>query len=307
MIIRKGSENMAYRDYMVRGITENEEVRAFAVTSRDTVEKARKAHGTMNVATAALGRTLTAGLLMNHMLKNEDDLLTIQFRGDGPLGGITVTADSTGGVKGYVNNPYVLLPLKENGHLDVGSAVGKGTLTVIRDLNLRETHSGTIAIQTGEIAEDLTMYFAESEQVPSSIGLGVMVSPSDHHVIQSGGFMIQLMPDASEETIRRIEENLTGLRDVTEMLSEGMTPEQMLETVLGGLGVRIIGTMPVAFRCGCSRERVHKVLRMLGKDELDDMIREKKPAELVCHFCGTQYAVSISELEEIRASLGDNA
>ncbi|MGI6211293.1 MAG: Hsp33 family molecular chaperone HslO [Anaerovoracaceae bacterium] len=289
---------MTYQDHMISAITEDGQIRAFAVTTRDLVEEARRRHGTMNVATAALGRTLSAGLLMSPMLKNDQDLLSIEIRGDGPLGGITVTVDSHGNVKGYVLNPLVQMPLNERGHLDVGGAVGKGTLTVIRDLNLKETHSGTVELHSGEIAEDLTWYFAESEQVPSSVGLGVRVAP-DHHVLHAGGFLIQLMPGATEETICTLEENLAATRDVTEMMDSGMTLEEILKSLLSGFEVRFTGTMPVQFHCSCSRQRVLHALALLGKDELQEIVRDQKPQELVCHFCGERYEISVREMEEI--------
>ena len=286
-------------DYMIRGIAGNNEIRCFAVTGRDLVEKARAAHGTSPVATAALGRTMMGALMMSDMLKNDDDLLTIRFDGDGPLGSIVVTADHHGNVKGYVQQPLVMLPLKADGHLDVGRAVGKGTLTVIRDLDMKDTYNGQIAIHSGEIADDLTHYFAESEQIPSSVGLGVLVD-TDHTVKKAGGFLIQLMPFASEETISRLEKNLSSIRYVTEMLEDGMTPEDMLREVLKGFDdLRITDKTKVQFHCNCSRDRVSRALSLLGEKELTSMIEEKKPVELSCSFCGRKYAFSVAELEEI--------
>lgn len=284
---------------MIRGIAGNNEIRCFAVTGRDLVEKARAAHGTSPVATAALGRTMMGALMMSDMLKNDDDLLTIRFDGDGPLGSIVVTADHHGNVKGYVQQPLVMLPLKADGHLDVGRAVGKGTLTVIRDLDMKDTYNGQIAIHSGEIADDLTHYFAESEQIPSSVGLGVLVD-TDHTVKKAGGFLIQLMPFASEETISRLEKNLSSIRYVTEMLEDGMTPEDMLREVLKGFDdLRITDKTKVQFHCNCSRDRVSRALSLLGEKELTSMIEEKKPVELSCSFCGRKYAFSVAELEEI--------
>ncbi len=286
-------------DYMIRGIAGNNEIRCFAVTGRDLVEKARAAHGTSPVATAALGRTMMGALMMSDMLKNDDDLLTIRFDGDGPLGSIVVTADHHGNVKGYVQQPLVMLPLKADGHLDVGRAVGKGTLTVIRDLDMKDTYNGQIAIHSGEIADDLTHYFAESEQIPSSVGLGVLVD-TDHTVKKAGGFLIQLMPFASEETISRLEKNLSSIRYVTEMLEDGMTPEDMLREALKGFDdLRITDKTKVQFHCNCSRDRVSRALSLLGEKELTLMIEEKKPVELSCSFCGRKYAFSVAELEEI--------
>ena len=287
-------------DYMIRGIAANNEIRCFAVTGRDLVEKARVSHGTSPVATAALGRTMMGALMMSDMLKNDDDLLTIRFDGDGPLGSIVVTGDRHGNVKGYVQQPLVMLPLKADGHLDVGGAVGKGMLTVIRDLDMKNSYNGQIAIHSGEIADDLTHYFAESEQIPSSVGLGVLVD-TDYTVKKAGGFLIQLMPFASEETISRLETNLNAIPYVTDMMEAGLTPEGMLEKVLNGFDdLRITDKMPVQFHCNCSRDRVRRALALIGADELKSMIAEGKPAELSCQFCGQKYTFSTQELEEIR-------
>lgn len=294
-------KNRKQNDYMIRGIAANNEIRCFAITGRDLVDKARLSHGTSPVATAALGRTMMGALMMSDMLKNDDDLLTIRFDGDGPLGSIVVTADHHGNVKGYVQQPLVMLPLKADGHLDVGRAVGKGTLTVIRDLDLKDTYNGQIAIHSGEIADDLTHYFAESEQIPSSVGLGVLVD-TDHTVKKAGGFLIQLMPFASDETISRLENNLSAIRYVTEMLEDGMTPEDMLREALNGFDdLRITDTTEVQFFCNCSRDRVSRALALLGDEELASMIRDQKPVELSCSFCGRKYEFSVAELEQIKA------
>lgn len=294
-------KNRKQNDYMIRGIAANNEIRCFAITGRDLVDKARLSHGTSPVATAALGRTMMGALMMSDMLKNDDDLLTIRFDGDGPLGSIVVTADHHGNVKGYVQQPLVMLPLKADGHLDVGRAVGKGTLTVIRDLDLKDTYNGQIAIHSGEIADDLTHYFAESEQIPSSVGLGVLVD-TDHTVKKAGGFLIQLMPFASDETISRLENNLSAIRYVTEMLEDGMTPEDMLREALNGFDdLRITDTTEVQFFCNCSRDRVSRALALLGDEELTSMISDQKPVELSCSFCGRKYAFSVAELEQIKA------
>lgn len=294
-------KNRKQNDYMIRGIAANNEIRCFAITGRDLVDKARLSHGTSPVAAAALGRTMMGALMMSDMLKNDDDLLTIRFDGDGPLGSIVVTADHHGNVKGYVQQPLVMLPLKADGHLDVGRAVGKGTLTVIRDLDLKDTYNGQIAIHSGEIADDLTHYFAESEQIPSSVGLGVLVD-TDHTVKKAGGFLIQLMPFASDETISRLENNLSAIRYVTEMLEDGMTPEDMLREALNGFDdLRITDTTEVQFFCNCSRDRVSRALALLGDEELTSMIRDQKPVELSCNFCGRKYEFSVAELEQIKA------
>lgn len=286
-------------DYMIRATAANAQIRAFAVTSRELVEYAREAHDLSPVAAAALGRTMSAALMMADMLKGPQDLLTIKIDGDGPLGGILVTADNNGGVKGYVDNPGADLPNKVAGHLDVGGAVGRGTLTVIRDLGLKDPYVGQIAIQTGEIAEDITYYFAVSEQIPSSVGLGVLVNRSEKKILQAGGFIVQLMPFAEEETIAKLEQNLKGIEPVTTMLSAGDTPEQMLEKVLGGLNLVVTDKMPVAFRCNCGKERYERALVLLGTDEVKKIVDEGEPIEIRCQFCGKRYRFSTEELKAV--------
>ncbi len=285
-------------DYMIRATAADQQIRAFAATTRQTVEQARKYHNTSPVATAALGRLLSAGAMMGAMMKGEKDLLTIQVKGDGPIGSVTVTADSSGGVKGYAANPQVLLPANLAGKLDVGGAVGKGTLRVIKDLGLKEPYTGQCELQTGEIGDDLTYYFAVSEQVPSSVGLGVLLN-KENTVRQAGGFIIQLMPFTSEEVIRRLEEKLAGLHSVTALLDQGMTPEDMLNELLGEFGVEITDTVPVEYRCNCSRERIEKALISIGKKELQEMISEGKTIEVNCQFCGKSYSVTVEELQEL--------
>lgn len=275
-------------DYIVRATAANAQIRAFACTARDTVETARTAHNTSPVVTAALGRLLSAGAMMGSMLKGEKDILTLQIKSDGPIRGITVTADSRGRVKGYAEVPDVILPANAAGKLDVGGAVGSGILSVIKDMGLKEPYAGQTLLQTGEIAEDLTYYFATSEQVPSSVGLGVLMN-RDNTVRQAGGFIIQLMPFVEDAVIDRLEENLKKLRSVTTMLDEGNTPEQMLELVLEGLSVEVTDTMPAAFACDCSRERVEKALVSLGRKELQDMIDEGEGITVNCHFCNKDY------------------
>lgn len=285
-------------DYMVRATAADHQIRAFAATTGNLVECARAAHNTSPVATAALGRTLTAGVMMGSMMKSREDMLTIQVRGDGPLGGITVTADSLGNVKGYVHNPGVLLPPNAKGKLDVGGAVGKGTLRVIKDMGMKEPYAGQTALQTGEIAEDLTYYFATSEQVPSSVGLGVLME-RDNTVRQAGGFILQLMPFTQESVIKALEQKLSQVTSVTAMLDAGQTPEGILEELLGDLGLEINETMPVRFSCNCSHERVEKALISVGKKELQEMIGEGEPVELNCHFCGKSYTFSVEELKNL--------
>lgn len=285
-------------DYIIRATAADHQIRAFGATTRELVEYARAAHNTSPVATAALGRLLSAGVMMGSMMKGEQDLLTLQIRGDGPLGGITVTADSRGSVKGYVNNPDVLLPANAKGKLDVGGAVGKGLLSVIKDMGLKEPYVGQTALQTGEIAEDLTYYFATSEQVASCVGLGVLME-RDNTVKQAGGFIIQLMPFTEEKIIDALEKKLTSISPVTSMLDAGMMPEQILEEILGEFGMEVNDTIPARFACNCSRERVEKALISVGRREIREMISDGKPVELNCHFCGSSYTFSVKDLETI--------
>ena len=285
------------KDYIVRATAANGQVRVFAATTREVVETAREHHNTSPVATAALGRLLTAGAMMGSMMKNDTDMLTIQIRGDGPLGGITVTADSHANVKGYVNNPDVVLPPK-NGKLDVGGAVGIGLIQVIKDLGLKEPYSGQTILVTSEIAEDLTYYFANSEQVPSSVGLGVLME-KDNTVKCAGGFIIQMMPFATDETISQIEENLKNVTSVTNLLEQGYTPEQLLETLLGNVGLDITDTIPTQFYCNCSKERVEQAVVSVGKKDIQEMIDEGKPIEVKCFFCNTAYQYTVEELKQI--------
>lgn len=286
-------------DYLVRATAADAQVRAFAVTARDTVETARAAHDTSPVMTAALGRLLCAGAMMGSMMKGEADILTLQVQGDGPAGGLTVTADSKGRVKGYAVNPQVILPPNSQGKLDVGGAVGTGTLRVIKDLGLKEPYVGQTRLQTGEIAEDLTYYFAASEQVPSSVGLGVLME-KNNTVKQVGGFIVQLMPFAEEKVIEKLEANLSRIHSVTKLLEDGNSPEQILGILLEGMDMEILSDMPVEFYCNCSRERVAKALYSIGKKEMDEMIRDGEPIEVKCHFCNTAYQFSVEDLIQIR-------
>ena len=284
-------------DYIVRATAADNQIRAFAATTRDMVETAREHHETSPVATAALGRLLTAGAMMGSMMKNDTDMLTLQIRADGPLGGITVTADAHGDVKGYVLNPEVMLPPK-NGKLDVGGAVGIGLLNVIKDMGLKEPYVGQTILVTSEIAEDLTYYFANSEQVPSSVGLGVLME-KDNTVRRAGGFIIQLMPFAEDKTIDKLEENLKKVTSVTELLDKGYTPEQLLEELLGDLGLEITDTIPTRFYCNCSKERVEQAVVSIGRKDIQEMIDEGEDIEVKCHFCNTAYKYTIDELKEI--------
>ena len=285
-------------DYIIRATAAEGQIRAFAATTRDLVEAARDAHNTSPVATAALGRLLTAGAMMGSMMKNDTDMLTLQVRGDGPLGGITVTADSKGDVKGYVNHPDVMLPPK-NGKLDVGGAVGIGLLQVIKDMGLKEPYSGQTILVSSEIAEDLTYYFATSEQVPSAVGLGVLVNP-DRSVRQAGGFIIQLMPFTPDDVVDRLEKKITEIASVTEMLEDGKTPEEILELILGEFGLEINDTVDAAFQCDCSKERVSRAIATLSRKDLDDIVSDGESIEVKCQFCNKAYHFDIDELKEMR-------
>ena len=285
-------------DYIVRATAADNQIRAFAATTKELVEKARAAHDTSPVATAALGRLLTGGVMMGVMMKGEKDLLTLQVKGDGPIGGITVTADSQGHVKGYVENPEVLLPANALGKLDVGGAVGNGMLRVIKDMGLKEPYVGQVALETGELGDDLTYYFATSEQVPSSVGLGVLME-KDNTVKQAGGFIIQLMPFTDEKVIEALEKKISEVQSVTSMLNLGMTPEDILNELLGEFHPEISEKIPAEFHCDCSKKRVEKVLISLGKKELTSIINDGKPVELKCHFCNSGYTFTTEELKEI--------
>ncbi len=285
-------------DYIIRATAANDQIRAFAAVTTEMVETAREHHNTSPVATAALGRLLTAGAMMGSMMKGEKDVLTLQIKAGGPLQGITVTADSQGNVKGYVGNPDVCIPANSKGKLDVAGAVGPGFLTVIKDMGLKEPYSGQVMLQTCEIAEDLTYYFATSEQVPSAVGLGVLMN-KNNTVRQAGGFIVQLMPFAEEDVISKLEQNVQKINSVTSLLEEGHTPESLLEKVLEGFDVQINEKMDTRFHCNCSKERVEKALISIGRKELNEMIQEGKPIEMNCHFCNTNYNFTVEELKEI--------
>lgn len=286
------------KDYIVRATAADSQIRAFAATTREMAEIARQTHNTSPVATAALGRLLTGAAMMGSMMKGENDVLTVMMKGDGPINGLTVTADSHANVKGYPGNPNVIIPPNYLGKLDVGAAIGYGTLTVIKDLGMKEPYVSQVALTTSEVAEDLTYYFASSEQVPSAVALGVLME-KDNTVKQAGGFIIQLMPFADDKTVSILEEKIAKITSVTELLEKGMTPEDILNEVLGEFGVEILDRIPTSFHCNCSRERVKKVLFSLGRKELEDMINDGKEVELNCHFCNSSYKFSVDELKEI--------
>lgn len=286
------------KDYIVRATAGNNQIRAFAATTKEVVEKARQAHNTSPVATAALGRLLTGGAMMGSMMKNDTDMLTIQIKCDGPIKGLTVTADRHGNVKGYVENPNVMLPPNKQGKLDVAGALDLGVLSVIKDMGLKEPYVGQTILQTSEIAEDLTYYFATSEQVPSSVGLGVLME-KDNTVKQAGGFIVQVMPFVEEHTLSKLEENIKKISSVTAMLDKGYTPENILEEVLEGLDVEFTDTVPTQFYCNCTKERVEKAIISIGKKDIQEMIDDGKEIEVNCHFCDTNYTFSVEELKEM--------
>ena len=284
-------------DYIVRATAANGQVRAFAATTKEMAETARKAHNTSPVVTAALGRLLTGGAMMGVMMKGDKDILTLRVKGDGPIHGLTVTADAKGRVKGYADQPQVLLPANEKGKLDVGTAVGRGDLQVIKDLGLKDPYVGQVELQTGEIADDLTYYFTVSEQVPSAVGLGVLMN-KDNTVRQAGGFILQLMPFASEEVISALELRLAAMDSVTELLDGGCTPEMILERLLDGMELEINEKTETSFFCNCSKDRVAKALISLGAEELRSLIADGEPVELGCQYCASKYEFTVDELEE---------
>jgi molecular chaperone Hsp33 len=286
-------------DYLVKALAYDGQVRAYAARTTETVGEAQRRHQTWPTASAALGRALTAGVMMGAMLKG-DETLTIKIDGGGPIGTILVDSNAKGEVRGYVANPHVHFELNEHGKLDVARAVGKnGMLTVVKDLGLRDFFTGQVPIISGELGEDFTYYFASSEQVPSSVGVGVLVNP-DNTILAAGGFIIQLMPGTEEKTIEQIEQRLQSIPPVSKMIESGLTPEEILEKLLGKGNVKVLETLPVAFVCRCSRERIADALISLGSQEIQDIIDKEGYAEASCHFCNETYHFTKEELKQLK-------
>lgn len=292
---------MDNKDYIVRASLANDSVRAFAIRSTHLVAEARERHRTLPVVTAALGRLLSAGAIMGCMMKGDKDIVTVSLKGDGPAGYITVTADSHGHVKGFPGNPNVDIPRKYAGKLDVGAAVGRGLLTVSYDLGLKEPYSGQVEIQTGEVAEDLAYYFTVSEQLPSAVGLGVMVD-TDSSVKHAGGFIVQLLPDAPEDVIELLEKKLANLEPVTTMMEQGMTPEDMLSYIFEGVDIEFTERHDVEFYCDCSKEKVKRALAAISDKDLQDIVNDDEDIEVKCYFCNTTYKFSIADIKDILSS-----
>ena len=283
-------------DYAVRATAHGGTLRAFAARTTELVKELQRRHHTWPVATAALGRAVTVGAMMGLMLKGERDRLTIQIKGNGPLGQIVVDADSRGHVRGYVDNPAVDLPLNDRGKLDVAGAVGEGMLYVVKDLGLKEPYRGSVPLVSGELGEDFTYYFTTSEQIPSAVGVGVLVD-RDGSVLASGGFILQVLPEAEEETIARLEERIAAMTSVTDRIQAGAAPEDLLREVIGE-DVQVLQRQPVSFDCSCSPERIRSLLKSMGKEEISDILKSRGEAEVVCHFCNERYVVEKAELEE---------
>ncbi len=285
-------------DYTVRGTARGGFVRGFACTTTEMMNEMQRRHQTWPIASAALGRTVSAGAMMGMMLKNERDAMTIQVQGDGPLGQILVDVDGQGHVRGYVENPAVDLPNNAQGKLNVGDAVGNGLLNVVKDLGLKEPYRGSVRLVSGELGDDFTYYLTASEQVPSSVGVGVLVAP-DASILHSGGFIIQVLPGADESLIGELEQQIAHMPPITKLMERGDRPEDMLRRVLGD-ELEVTETQPLAFQCHCSLERIYNTLRSMGKEELNSLIEERGEAEVICHFCNEAYIVSREELERLR-------
>ncbi|WP_100332753.1 Hsp33 family molecular chaperone HslO [Bacillus xiapuensis] len=286
-------------DYLVKAIAFEGQVRAYAARTTETVGEAQRKHYTWPTASAALGRTMTAGVMMGAMSKGEEKI-TIKIQGGGPIGAILVDVNANGEVRGYVTNPQTHFDLNQQGKLDVRRAVGTdGTLTVVKDVGLKDHFSGQTPIVSGEIAEDFTYYFAVSEQVPSSVGTGVLVNP-DNTILAAGGFIIQIMPGAEEETIEQIEQRVTNMTPISKLIEQGLTPEEILFYILGKENVKLLDTVPVRFQCNCSKERFGRAITGLGKEEIAAMIAEDGQAEAQCHFCNEKYVFTKCELQKMK-------
>ena len=292
-------EEYHMKDYIIRAVTKDDHIRAFAAITTEMVNTAQKMHDTYPIATAALGRTLTAAAMMIVMLKGENDSITLQLKGDGPLGRIVTVADAQANVKGYVSNPHVHLPNKLNGKLDVGGAVGRnGFMSVVRDLGLKEPYVGQVPLVSGEIAEDLTLYYARSEQIPSAVALGVLVD-TDLSVKASGGFIVQIMPGADDNTAKKIEDIIAHLPSITTMITEGLDAQGLLEHVLDGFELEVLDKIKPQYHCDCSRERIERALISIGQEEMQKIIEEQGQAELTCHFCNHQYQFNKQQLGDL--------
>ena len=290
-------------DRIVRAISTDGMVQAAAICSRGLTERARQIHKTLPVATAALGRTLAAASMMGNALKSDGASLTLQFKGGGPLGTVLAVSDNEGNVRGYVTNPHVDIPLRKDGKLDVGTAVGhEGTLTVIKDLHMKEPYVGTIDLLGGEIAEDVAGYFVESEQIPTACALGVLVD-RDQSVKAAGGYLIQLMPGAAEDTIAKVEGGIMAAGAVSAILEKNDDPEAMLRTVMSDYDLKILETCPVEYRCYCSRERVERALISLGREELEQMLSEQGGCQLTCQFCDAVYEFTAEDIQRLLKNL----
>lgn len=286
------------KDYLVRALSADKMIRAFALRSDNLVDEIRRTRDYSPTSLAALGRTINAALLMGDMLKNDDDLLTLQINGDGPIRQILVTSNLKGEVKGYASNPYVILEPNSNNHLNVSKAIGKGKLTVIKDYGLKEPYVSTVNLISSEVAEDITYYYAKSEQTPTACGLGVAFN-QDLSIKATGGFLIQLLPNASEEDIDKLEESLKAIHSVTDILKEKDTPEELLKTVMKGFDIEFLERKEVKFKCSCSYEKGLNTIRSLGKEEILDIIKKEGQAEVDCAFCNKKYIYSKDELEKL--------
>jgi len=289
-------------DKIIRAVCFDAGVRITGIDARELTERARTIHNTLPLASAALGRTLMAASMMGAELKAEDASLTMQIKGDGPLGSILAVSDSHGNVRGYLQNPAALLPLKPSGKLDVCRGVGAGTLTVIKDLRMRDPFTGTIELVSGEIAEDVSAYLVQSEQIPSAVALGVLVD-RDQSIRRAGGYIVSALPGAKDEDMARIEANITAAGDVTAMLERGMTIEEILRRIVTGYDMEILDEYPVEYRCNCSEQRVRRALISMGKEELASLAEEQETVEITCQFCDKVYRFDRQQIQNMLRNL----